>query len=107
MRDEPLLSAAERAALTGASWFAGLPAMVRHDVLRALRVRRHADGERIFSQGEPVNDWLACAAGAVRIASVTPGGKPLTLTFVQPGRWFGDPPLAGDEQRSHDAHAQG
>jgi CRP-like cAMP-binding protein len=107
MRHAPLLTADERAAITGGRWFAGLDATLRHDFLRVLRVHRHADGERIFGQGELATDWLACAAGAVRIRSTTPGGKPLTLTFVRPGRWFGDPPLAGGERRSHDASAQG
>lgn len=107
MRLEPLLSADERAALTGARWFAALPPMVRHDLLRVLTVRRHADGARIAAQGEPARGWLACVAGAVRIASTTPAGKALTLTFVRPGRWFGDPPLADTDVRGHDAYAHG
>jgi CRP/FNR family transcriptional regulator, cyclic AMP receptor protein len=107
MREEPLLTAAERAAICGGRWFEGLAPTVRHDLLRVLRVRRHGDGERIFEHGAPALEWLACAAGAVRIGSTTPAGKPLTLTFVPPGRWFGDPPLAPDMKRSHDAFAQG
>lgn len=107
MRDEPLLTGAERAAVTGGRWFAGLEPTLRHDILRVLRVRRHADGERIFAQGGPATEWLACAAGAVRIGSTTPAGRGLTLTFVRPGRWFGDPPLDARDVRSHAAWAQG
>ena len=107
MREEPLLCAPERAAICGGRWFAGLAPTLRHDLLRVLRVRRHADGECIFERGAPALEWLGCAAGAVRIASTTPAGKELTLTYVRPGRWFGDPPLAAETVRSHDAFAQG
>jgi CRP-like cAMP-binding protein len=106
MGDEPLLTGAERAAITGGRWFAGLEPTLRHDILRLLKVRRFAAGERIFAQGAAATDWMACAAGAVRIASTTPGGRMLTLTFVRPGRWFGDPPLGERDVRSHDAWAQ-
>ncbi len=107
MGDEPLLMADERAAIGGGRWFAALPPALRHDILRVLRVRRHAAGERIFAQGEAATAWMACAAGAVRVSSTTPGGRVLTLTFVRPGRWFGDPPLGAADVRSHDAWAQG
>lgn len=107
MREEPLLSPAERAAICGSGWFAGLSPTVRHDLLRVLRVRRHADGDRIFEHGAPALEWLGCAAGAVRVGSTTCAGKLLTLTFIRPGRWFGDPPLAEDSTRSHDAFAHG
>ncbi|TFZ03488.1 Crp/Fnr family transcriptional regulator [Ramlibacter rhizophilus] len=101
------LAPGERAALCASRWFEQLAPSLRHDLLRVLRVRRHADGEGLFARGDEVSEWLGCAAGAVRIASTTPAGKSLTLTFVRPGRWFGDPPLGSPVQRSHDAFAQG
>ena len=104
---QPLLSPVERAAVAGASWFVALPATVRHDLLRVLAVRRLAHGEAVFRRGDAATAWLACAAGAVRISGSTANGRPLTWTFVRPGHWFGDPPLAADDVRVHDAHAHG
>jgi len=100
------LSPEDRQAIAGGSWFCLLPPAPRHDLLRAMRVRLCVDGERVFAHGDAVSSWLACVGGAVRISRSAANGKPLTLTMVGPGRWFGDPPL-GDEVRTHDAHAHG
>lgn len=96
-----------RTVVAGSGWFATLAPAVRHDLLRAMRVRHHADGDTLFRRGEPAEAWLACAGGAVRISSAARNGRPLTLAVVGPGRWFGDPPLAADDVRTHDAQAHG
>ena len=49
----------------------------------------------------------ACANGAVRVSSVSLSGKQVTLTYVEPGTWFGDIALFDGLPRTHDANAHG
>src|SRR5437763_6856629 len=107
MSSAPCIATDPRAAVAGSAWFGTLTPTARHDLLRVMRVRRHANADTIFHRGEPAQAWLACASGAVRISSAASNGRPLTLTIVGPGRWFGDPPLSPDDVRTHDAHAHG
>jgi CRP-like cAMP-binding protein len=45
--------------------------------------------------------------GAVRVSSVSLSGKQVTLTYVEPGSWFGDISLFDGLPRTHDANAHG
>ena len=103
----PGIAADPRVAVAGSGWFGTLMPAVRHDLLRVMRVRHHPHDDTIFRRGDPATAWLACASGAVRISSAASNGRPLTLTIVGPGRWFGDPPLSPDDLRTHDAQAHG
>ena len=47
------------------------------------------------------------ARGAVRISSVSLSGKQVTLTYAEPGTWFGDIALFDGLPRTHDADAHG
>jgi CRP/FNR family cyclic AMP-dependent transcriptional regulator len=47
------------------------------------------------------------ARGAVRVSSVSLSGKQVTLTYAEPGTWFGDIALFDGLPRTHDAHAHG
>ena len=47
------------------------------------------------------------AQGAVRVSSVSLSGKQVTLTYVEPGTWFGDIALFDGLPRTHDANAHG
>jgi CRP/FNR family transcriptional regulator, cyclic AMP receptor protein len=51
--------------------------------------------------------WLACARGAVRVSSTSVSGKQITLTYVEPGIWFGDVAIFDGDQRTHDCYAHG
>lgn len=101
------LSAPERAAINAGAWFASLSAELRHDILRLSHVRRLHDGDLISAQGEPAREWIACAKGAVRVSSTTLSGKQVTLTYVEPGIWFGDVAIFDGDRRTHDAYAHG
>jgi CRP/FNR family transcriptional regulator, cyclic AMP receptor protein len=70
-------------------------------------VKRYRDDELIAVRGEPAEEWIACAKGAVRVSSTSLTGKQVTLTFVEPGVWFGDVALFDGETRTHDAYAHG
>jgi CRP-like cAMP-binding protein len=102
-----MLTAEERAALDRGRWFARLPSLVRHDMLRAARVRRYEHGHLIVARGDPAEDFFACAAGAVRVGSTPRSGRDVTLAYLEPGSWFGDVGIFDGGTRTHDGHAHG
>ncbi|MDO5624036.1 MAG: Crp/Fnr family transcriptional regulator [Pseudomonadota bacterium] len=105
--DDPILTMEEREAINNGRWFSSLSPSLRHDILRCAYVKRYADGELICARGEPAEQWIACARGAVRVSSTTLTGKQITLTYVEPGIWFGDVAILDGERRTHDAYAHG
>ena len=105
--DEPILNIEERAAISAGRWFSTLSPSLRHDILRCAYVKRYRDGELIAARGDPPESWMACARGAVRVSSTSLTGKQITLTYVEPGVWFGDVAMFDGEQRTHDAYAHG
>ena len=105
--DEPILSVEERAAINAGRWFSSLSPSLRHDILRCAYVRRYRDSELICARGEPPEEWIACAKGAVRVSSTSISGKQITLTYVEPGIWFGDVSIFDGDRRTHDAYAHG
>jgi CRP-like cAMP-binding protein len=105
--DEPILTIEERAAINAGRWFSSLSASLRHDILRCAYVKRHKDGDLITARGEPPEEWLACAKGAIRVSSTSISGKQITLTYVEPGIWFGDVSIFDGDRRTHDAYAHG
>ena len=105
--DEPILTIEERAAINTGRWFSSLSPSLRHDILRCAYVRRYKDGDLIVARGEPPESWIACAIGAVRVSSTSVSGKQITLTYVEPGIWFGDVSIFDGDRRTHDAYAHG
>jgi CRP-like cAMP-binding protein len=105
--DEPILTIEERAAINSGRWFSTLSPSLRHDILRCAYVKRHKDGDLITARGEPPEEWIACAKGAVRVSSTSISGKQITLTYVEPGIWFGDVSIFDGDRRTHDAYAHG
>ena len=73
-----------------------------------MRVRpRYADGALLATRGEPAEEWCGVAKGAVRVSSASLSGKQVTLTYVEPGIWFGDVAMFDGLPRTHDAYAHG
>ena len=105
--DDPILTIDERAAINGGRWFASLSPSLRHDILRCAYVKRYKDGELIAARGDPPEEWIACAMGAVRVSSTSISGRQVTLTYVEPGIWFGDVAIFDGDRRTHDAYAHG
>jgi CRP-like cAMP-binding protein len=105
--DEPILTIDERAAINAGRWFSSLSPSLRHDILRCTYVKRFKDGDLITARGEPPEEWLACAKGAIRVSSTSLSGKQITLTYVEPGIWFGDVSIFDGDRRTHDAYAHG
>ena len=103
----PELTPEERAAIETGAWFSRLSQALRDDILSRAHVRRYADGSLVASRGAPAEEWCAVARGAMRVSSVSLSGKQVTLTYVEPGVWFGDIALVDGLPRTHDANAHG
>ncbi len=105
--DDPILTIDEREAINSGRWFSSLSPSLRHDILRCAYVKRFRDNELIAARGDPPVEWSACARGAVRVSSTSISGRQVTLTYVEPGIWFGDVSIFDGDRRTHDAYAHG
>jgi CRP/FNR family transcriptional regulator, cyclic AMP receptor protein len=103
----PVLTLEEQHNIDSGSWFSKLSAPLRADILARSQVRRLADGEPLATRGTPAEEWCGVARGAVRISSVSLSGKQVTLTYAEPGTWFGDIALFDGLPRTHDADVHG
>lgn len=103
----PILTIDERHHIESGAWFSSLSPALRAAILARANVRRLADGAPLAAKGTPAEDWTGVAKGAVRVSSVSLSGKQVSLTYVEPGTWFGDIALFDGLPRTHDAHAHG
>jgi CRP-like cAMP-binding protein len=102
-----VLTIEERNNIEAGSWFSKLSLPLRQDILSHAYVRRIEDGALLSSRGAPAEEWIGVAKGAVRVSSVSLSGKQITLTYAEPGTWFGDIALFDGLPRTHDANAHG
>ena len=70
------------------------------------RLKKYADGEVIFSQGDKGNELYIIRSGKVRIAR-TMEGKENLLAHLNPGEFFGEMALFTEEPRWASAQAVG
>ena len=103
----PVLTLDEQSNIETGSWFSKLSPALREAILERAVVRRLGDGAILSARGAPAEEWCGVALGAVRVSSVSLAGKQVTLTYVEPGTWFGDIALFDGMPRTHDAHAHG
>lgn len=102
-----VLTLDEQANIVNGTWFSRLSQSLRNAILSRATVRRLRDGGMLSARGAPAEEWCGVASGAVRISSVSLSGKQVTLTYVEPGTWFGDIALFDGMPRTHDANAHG
>jgi CRP/FNR family cyclic AMP-dependent transcriptional regulator len=88
-------------------WFSTLSLPLRDAILSRAVVRHLKDGASLAARGASAEEWCGVARGAVRISSVSLSGKQITLTYAEPGIWFGDIALFDGLPRTHDADAHG
>jgi len=105
--NSPVLTILERSNIDAGSWFSKLSQPLRNDILSRAVVRRITDGAMLSARGAPAEEWCGVAKGAVRVSSVSLSGKQITLTYVEPGTWFGDISLFDGMPRTHDSNAHG
>ena len=103
----PVLTMPERTNIESGSWFSRLSLPLRNAILSRAVVRRLNDGAMLSARGQPAEEWCGVAKGAVRVSSVSLSGKQITLTYVEPGVWFGDISLFDGLPRTHDSNAHG
>jgi len=103
----PHLTPEEQHHIDTGAWFAKLSVPLQQAILARANVRRLADGDPLATRGSPAEEWCGVALGAVRISSVSLAGKQVTLTYAEPGTWFGDIALFDGLPRTHDADAHG
>jgi CRP/FNR family transcriptional regulator, cyclic AMP receptor protein len=103
----PLLTIQESSNIANGSWFSKLSAGLRDAILARASVRRLPDGAMLAARGTPAAEWCGVARGAVRVSTVSLAGRQVTLTYAEPGTWFGDIALFDGLPRTHDAHAHG
>ena len=80
------------------------------ELLPAQLARVHAEtltrscaaGSLVCRRGEPVEHWIGVIDGLVKMANVSPEGKPMTFTGIGTGGWFGEGSLLKDEPRRYD-----
>ena len=102
-----VLTPDERHNIESGAWFAKLSPTLRQAVLSRAYVRRLTDGAALAARGTPAEDWCGVAKGAVRVSLVSLSGKQVTLTYVDPGTWFGDISLFDGLPHTHDADVHG
>ena len=102
-----VLTIAERSNIDAGSWFSKLSQSLHDAILSRAAVRRLQDGVMLSARGGPADEWCGVAKGAVRVSSVSLSGKQITLTYVEPGTWFGDISLFDGLPRTHDSNAHG
>lgn len=103
----PVLTIDEVHNIEAGAWFSKLSQTLQSAILARAVVRRLADGDALASRGSAAQEWCGVARGAVRISSVSLSGKQVTLTYAEPGTWFGDIALFDGLPRTHDADAHG
>ena len=103
----PALTLEERHHIETGPWFAKLSTALQQAILSRAVVRRMSDGSPMAARGAPAEEWVGVARGAVRISTVSLAGKQVSLTYCEPGTWFGDIALFDGLPRTHDAHAHG
>jgi len=103
----PPLTAEEQQAVVSGPWFSRLSPGLQSAILARALVRRLPDAAPLASRGSPAEEWCGVARGAIRISSVSLSGKQITLTYAEPGTWFGDIALFDGLPRTHDADAHG
>ncbi len=93
--------------LRSGRWFAALPAAFQDALLDAAVLRPLADGELLFSRGDPPSGLFAMVDGTLRITAVAETGKEALLTLVEVPAWFGEISVFDGLPRTHDAIADG
>jgi CRP-like cAMP-binding protein len=103
----PVPTPEEIQGIEAGAWFSKLSLALRQAILSRAAVRRLNDGKALATRGSPAEEWCGVAKGAVRISSVSLSGKQVSLTYAEPGTWFGDIALFDGLPRTHDADAHG
>src|SRR5438552_18341975 len=97
--------AALHVALLEAQWALQLNPELRRRVLAETVTRKISLGSYVCRKGDPAKHWIGVLGGLVKVASVSPAGRPVSFICVAAGGWFGEGAWLKNERRLHDAAA--
>jgi CRP/FNR family transcriptional regulator, cyclic AMP receptor protein len=78
------------AELQGIPWLEVLDAADRERAQASLQVGDALAGDYVCRVGKPVTYWFGLIDGLLKMSNDNPEGRPITLTGVPPGGWFGE-----------------
>lgn len=96
---------ARREFLQHSPLFAGLDAAILDRVLAVAVTRRLARGETLFQKGDPGDRLFGVLSGRVKVHTMSPEGKDVTLNLFKEGQFFGEIALLDELPRTADAVA--
>src|SRR5947207_7693835 len=99
------LSSQSHVALLDAQWALHLGPEFRRRVVAETVIRNVASRSYVCRKGDPAEYWIGVLEGLVKVASVSPEGKPISFIGVSAGGWFGEGALLKNELRLYDAVA--
>lgn len=76
--------------------FAGLSDDDLDALMGIVRIREHARGELLFSEGELADGFFVVLDGKVKVYKLSPEGKERILHVIQPGGTFAEAAIFGD-----------
>jgi len=88
--------------LDHSAWTRGLDPKLRARVEAETTTRTCPAGGWVCRKGERVDHWIGVVDGLVKMANVSAAGKPISLTGIATGGWFGEGSLLKDEPRRYD-----
>jgi CRP-like cAMP-binding protein len=94
-----------REMVQGSAWAQVLAPRELEPVLAEMVEREVPADGYACRKGEPVSHWVGVIEGLLKLGTVSPEGKPATLTGVPAGGWFGEGSLLKTEPRRYDAVA--
>ncbi|MBV9537424.1 MAG: Crp/Fnr family transcriptional regulator [Acidisphaera sp.] len=97
--------AMRRDALLASAFFRAMRPEDIDQILGFAIERRYPRGTAIFSKGDPGTSMLAVLAGRVRVNSVSPDGREVTINSIGPGEVVGEIALLDGRPRSAGATA--
>jgi CRP/FNR family cyclic AMP-dependent transcriptional regulator len=74
-------------------------------ILAHARVAKHAEGDRIFSKGDPGDSMMAVLKGRVSVSTPSDDGRQVVLTVMHDGDLFGEIAMLDGKERTADVTA--
>ncbi len=95
----------QRAVLRRSALFAPLGDDEIDAILAHAMVTRYAEGDQIFTKGDPGNSMMAVLKGRIMISAPSTDGRQVVLTVFRDGDVFGEIALLDGKERTADATA--
>ncbi|HJT82206.1 MAG TPA: ATP-binding protein [Chthoniobacterales bacterium] len=85
--------------------FDGIPAHLVDELAPQVEIVQFAENDVVFREGDPGDGLYLVGKGSIRISKLGRGGQQETLSFIEPGSFFGEMALLDHEPRSATATA--